>query len=95
MDNSIQNILTGFVDERLDSTMELLRDTDKEYLSLTKRLTSILEKMDNLKSVDAEDMAVINVYREVMFNIQAKEEPAIYIQGFSDALHFLKFFHVL
>ena len=48
MDNSIRDILTGFVDERLDSTMELLRDTDKEYLSLTKRLTSILEKMDIL-----------------------------------------------
>ena len=95
MDNSIQNIMTGFVDERLDSTMELLRDTGKEYLSLTKRLTSILEKMDSLKSVDAEDMAVINIYREVMFNIQAKEEPAMYIQGVSDALYLLKFFHIL
>ena len=95
MDNSIRKTLTEFVDERLDSTMELLRDTDKEYLSLTKRLTSILEKMDSLKSVDGEDMAVINIYREVMFNIQAKEEPAMYIPGFSDALYLLKFFHIL
>ena len=63
--------------------------------ALVNRLRVLVEKVESISTANEEEKAYVKEYLEVNFNMQAKEEPVLYAQGFSDAIRFLKYFEIL
>lgn len=95
MDNSLNCEIKGFIDERLNTSMESLRKNDADYRHMTKRLSTLLDKVENLTTANEEEKTYVDEYLKVKFDIQAKEEPVFYAQGFSDAIRFLRYFDLI
>ena len=95
MDNCFEDEIKSFINERLNSSQEALRKDDAEYRNKHKRLQVLTDKVENLKTANEEEKGYVKEYLEVNFDLQVKAEPALYTQGFSDAIQLLKYFGVL
>lgn len=90
----MRSAFTGFIDERLESCSERLRKENDEYRSLFKRHIELREKLDGIEISEA-DMALLQEYFQVEFDIAAANLPAIYRMGMADGIRLLRILDVL
>ena len=90
----MRSAFTGFIDERLESCSEHLRKENDEYRSWFKRHIELRKKLDGIKISEA-DMALLQEYFQVEFDIAAANLPAIYIMGMADGMRLLRILDVL
>ena len=95
MDDSFKCEIKGLIDERLNFVLESLLSKDEEFKRLHKRMRDLIDKVENLTTANEEEKTYVDEYLKVKFDIQAKEEPVFYAQGFSDAIRFLRYFDLL
>ena len=90
----MRSAFTGFIDERLESCSEHLRKENDEYRSWFKRHIELREKLDGIELSEA-DMALLQEYFQVEFDIAAANLPAIYKMGMADGICLLRILDVL
>ena len=90
----MRSAFTGFIDERLESCSEHLRKENDEYRSWFKRHIELRKKLDGIKISEA-DMALLQEYFQVEFDIAAANLPAAYRIGMADGIRLLRVLEVL
>ena len=92
MDYSFENSMMGFVDERLSAAIYYLQTTDTEYMELIQRREALSQKIQEHKNLSTEVKELFEEYWKVDSDITCKQEPAMYKQGFADAMKATKYF---
>lgn len=90
----MKSAFTGFIDERLESCSELLRKENGAYREWFKRHMELREKLDGIEISDA-DMALLQEYFQMEFDITAANLPAAYRMGMADGIRLLRILDVL
>lgn len=85
----MKSAFAGFVDERLEASLAMLREQNPEFAAKEKRCRELRMQLDTL-SMSEEDMAILQEYLQVEFEIRAAVEPAAYRTGMGDGIALLR-----
>lgn len=83
--NSVGCSFSSFIDSRMDECLRVLKKEDESYLKCFHKYRDLLLKLEDLK-LKGDDKNLIKEYLSASFSLTAAEQPAIYKQGFSDAI---------
>ena len=84
----------GFVDERLEHCVGMLRKDNDEYFRWDRRHAEMRQKLDTI-SISEEDMELFQEYFQLEFDLTAANQPAIYRAGFAEGIRLLLLLKVL
>jgi len=79
---------TDFIDSRIESCVEVLQRQSSQFKAICNKNRELTLKLDSLE-IDAQQKDILEKYLENNFHMNAAEKPAIYVQGFRDALKLL------
>lgn len=84
----------GFIDERLEHCVGMLRKDHEEYLRWDRRHAELRQKLDTI-SISEGDMELLQEYFQLEFDLAAANQPAIYRAGFAEGIRLLLLLDVL
>ena len=90
----MRSAFTGFIDEHLESCSKHLRKENDECRSWFKRHIELREKLDDIE-ISEEDMALLQEYFQVEFDIAAANLFAVYRMDMAHVIRPLRILDVL
>lgn len=85
---------SDFVDARLESCCEHLRGEDREYYDKFMRIRTLREQLNHL-TMSESDMAILQDFLQLQFEMSAVEQPAMYRLGMADGIQLLLLLGIL